>query len=216
MKFLNSLGPNPRMVRMFMLEKDIEIPTVEHDLMGGENRRPPYTEKNPGAQMPALELDDGTVIAETVAICEYLEELNPTPALIGANPEGRAETRMWVRRVELNITEHVYNGFRYAEGIEIFKDRMRCLPEAADGLKAKAQDGLKWLDGLIAGKQFICGERMTVADLILYCCLDFANGVGQPLDPELKNIGEWFERMNARPSAEASLDANAVAAGMRA
>lgn len=215
MKFLNSLGPNPRMVRMFMLEKHIEIPTVEHDLLGGENRRPPYAAKNPGAQMPALELDDGTVIGETVAICEYLDEIKPSHPLIGANAEERAEARMWIRRVELNITENVYNGFRYAEGIDIFKDRMRCLPEASAGLKAKAQDGIKWMDGLIAGKQYICGDRMTVADLILYCCLDFAKDVGQPLDPALKNIGTWFARMNARPSAEASLDANAVAAGMR-
>jgi glutathione S-transferase len=204
------------MVRMFMLEKDIEIPTSSLDLMAGENRQPPYTDKNPGAQMPALELDDGTVIGETVAICEYLEELNPNPPLIGTTAEERAETRMWQRRVELNITENIYNGFRYAEGIEIFKNRMRCLPEAAEGLKAKAQDSLKWLDELLDGKQFICGDRLTVPDLLLYCCLYLATGVGPPLDPGLKNINAWFARMNARPSAEASLDAGAVQAGMRA
>jgi glutathione S-transferase len=216
MKYLNSLGPNPRMVRMFMLEKDIDLPKIEFDLLAGENRRPPYTDKNPGGQTPALELDDGRVIGETVAICEFLEELPPNPPLIGSTAEERAETRMWIRRIELNITENVYNGFRYAEGLEMFKDRMRCLPEAADGLKAKAQDGLKWLDKLLAGKQFICGDRLTVADLVLYCCLDFAATVGQPLDPTVTNIKAWFERVNSRPSADASLHPSAAQANMRA
>lgn len=215
MKLLNSFGPNPRMVRMFMAEKGIELPKDTIDLMGGENRQPPYTDKNPGGQMPSLELDDGKVIAETVAICEYLEEKHPNPPLIGATPEERAETRMWTRRVELNITENIYNGFRYAEGIEIFKNRMRCLPEAADGLKAKARDGLEWLDKLLAGKSFICGDRLTVADLVLYCCTDFSKGVGQPIDPSLKNLSDWFARIDARPSAAASLDPASEKTGMR-
>ena len=89
MKLLNAMGPNPRMVRMFMIEKGIELETLEHDILGAENRRSPYTDKNPGGQMPALELDDGSVLAETVVICEYLEELHPTPALIGTPRSGR-------------------------------------------------------------------------------------------------------------------------------
>ena len=131
MQLLTSIGPNPRTVRMFLLEKGIELPQVQVDLMGAENRRPPYTERNPAGQLPALELDDGRVLAETVVICEYLEEIHPTPALIGSTPEERAETRMWQRRVELGITEHLYNAFRFAEGIELFRPRMRVLPEAA-------------------------------------------------------------------------------------
>ena len=215
MKLLNSLGPNPRMVRMFMAEKGITLPMVEHDLLGGENRRPPYTEKNPGGQIPALELDDGTVIAETVAICEYLEELNPEPALIGSTPEERAITRMWIRRVELNITENMYNGFRYAEGLGLFENRMRCLPEAAAGLKMKAQEGLVWLDSLMAGKQYVCGDRLTLADLILYCCVDFCGSVGQQRDPAVKNLNAWFDRMDARPSAQSTLAPNWKELGMR-
>ncbi len=215
MKLLNSVGPNPRMVRMFLAEKGLALPSDKLDLIGGENRRTPYTEKNPGGQMPALQLDNGAVIGETVAICEYLEEKHPNPPLIGSTAEERAETRMWTRRIELGITENIYNGFRYAEGLPLFKDRMRCLPEAADGLKAKARDALAWLDPLLAGKRFICGDRLTVADLVLYCCTDFAKGVGQPIDPSLKNVNEWFDRINSRPSAEASLDPDAVQAGMR-
>ncbi len=216
MRLYNSLGPNPRCVRMFMAEKGITLPTIELDILGGENRRPPYTEKNPGGQMPALELDDGRVLAETVAICEYLEEKYPTPALIGSTPEEKAEARMWQRRVELNITENLYNGFRFAEGLKMFQNRMHCLPEAAAGLKQIVQERLEWLDKLMDGKSFIVGERFTLADIILYVALDFGAGVGQKINPQLKNVTGWFERVNARPSATASLHEKAKAAGMRA
>lgn len=205
MKLLNSFGPNPRMVRMFLIEKGINIPMQEHDLLGGENRKPPYTDKNPAGQVPALELDNGTVISETVAMCEYLDEINPGKSLVGNNAEEKAISRMWQRRVELGITEYMYNGFRFAEGFELFKDRTHVIPEAAPGLKAGAKRNLKWLDGLIGGREFISGNQLRLVDLILYCCVDFAAGVGQPLDPELKNLNAWFQRMDARPSAKASL-----------
>ncbi len=215
MKLLDSFGPNPRMVRMFLSEKGLAIDSIDHDLMGAENRKPPYTEKNPGGQMPALELDDGTVIAETVVICDYLEELNPQPALIGATPEERAEARMWDRRVEQRITDNIYNGFRFAEGLGLFESRMRCLPEAAAGLKAAGQDGLAWLDQQLEGKQWICGDRFTIADMVLFCCLDFAAGTGQTVPADLKNVSAWFERVKARPSAAASLHPAAGEIGMQ-
>ena len=142
MKVLNSFGPNPRMLRMFLLEKNITIDFVEHDLMGAENRKEAYLAKNPGGQLPALELDNGDVIAETVVICDYLEELYPDPALIGKSAQERAEARMWNRRIEQKITDNIYAGFRYAEGFQLLENRMRCLPEAAGGLKASGQDGL--------------------------------------------------------------------------
>ncbi|MBW2280775.1 MAG: glutathione S-transferase family protein [Deltaproteobacteria bacterium] len=215
MKFYNSLGPNPRLVRMFMLEKGIEIPFEEVDLMAGANREPAYMEKNPTGQMPSLELDDGTVIAETVPICEYLEEIHPDPALIGSSPQERAETRMWTRRIELNITEPLANGFRYGEGLDIFKDRLHVIPQAADDLKAIARENLERLDGWLEGRDFVAGNRLTLADIVLYAITDFGPGVGQPLDPSLKRVGAWSERVGSRPSAEASLHPVAVAGGMR-
>ena len=215
MQLYNSFGPNPRATRMFLAEKGITLQMKDVDLMKAENRKPPYTDRNPGGQLPALELDNGQCIGETVAIWEYLEEKNPKPALIGSTPEERAETRMWQRRVELNITEYLYNGFRYAEGAPIFKDRMRILPEAAAGLKQKAQDGLKWLDDLLAGKEYIAGKRFTVADIILFAALDFGAGVGQKVDPSLKNLNAWFARVSERPSAKASLHPAAAQTGMR-
>ena len=215
MKLLNSFGPNPRAVRMFMIEKGIELPTDELDLLGGDNRATPYLNKNPGGQMPALELDDGTVFGETTTICEYLEEKHPNPALIGATAEERANTRQWIRRIELNITEHMYNGFRYAEGIDIFRDRLYVIPEAADGLKAKANDARKWLDGLIAGRDFIAGDQFSLPDIILYCCMDFCKDVGQALDSDKPNLAAWFKRVDGRPSATASLHPGAAEVKMR-
>lgn len=204
MKLYNSIGPNPRMVRMFLHEKGIEIPLEPVDLMGGENRRSPYTDKNPAGQLPALELDDGTVIAEITAICEYLEDIQPEPPLIGATPEERAETRMWARRVDLNIIEPLANGFRFAEGAPIFKDRIHIIPQAADDLKAIAQEKLAWLDGLMEGKKFLVGDRFTMADVLLFSFLDFGRTVGQPIDPGLPNVNSWFARVAERESATAS------------
>ena len=215
MRAYDSFGPNPRALRMFLLEKALTLPTIPVDLLVGENRQAPYTDRNPGGQVPALELDDGRVIGETVAIFEYLEDRHPTPPLIGRTPEEKAETRMWQRRVELNITEHLYNGFRYAEGLELFRPRMRVLPEAADGLKAIVRDKLAWLDALIRGRPFIAGERFTIADIILFVALDFGGSVGQPLDPTLEHVGAWRARVAARPSAAGSLHPMADAVGMR-
>jgi glutathione S-transferase len=200
---------------MFLAEKRLTLPTENVDLMGGENRRGTYLERNPGGQVPALELDDGRLLGETVAIFEYLEEKHPDPALIGRTAEERAETRMWQRRVELRITEHLYNGFRFAEGIELFRPRMRVVPEAAPGLKAIAGDGLAWLDGLMDGKPFIAGDRFTIADIILYCALDFGGSVGQPLDAKNVKLARWFERVGGRPSAQASLHPQSQAVGLR-
>ena len=216
MKLYNSLGPNPRLVRMFMTEKGISLPTVDVDIMAGENRRPPYNERNPSGELPSLELDDGTLLAETVAICEYLEELHPEPALIGATPEERARTRMWIRRVEYRITNPLTDGFRYAEGRKMFERRRHLIPQAADDLKAIAREGLAWLDRLMQGRTFVAGDRITLADVLLYVFLDFGAGVGQAVDPALGNIKTWLDRMASRPSAEASLHPVAKAGGMRA
>jgi glutathione S-transferase len=215
MEVIGSFGPNPRALRMFLAEKNMTIPTKELDILGGENRRAPYTDKNPGGQLPALVLDDGTVIAETVAIFEYLDETNPKPALVGSNPKERAEARMWQRRIEQRITENLYNGFRFAEGLQLFQNRMRCLPEAAAGLKQTAIDNLHWLDKLLAGKKFIAGDRLTMADIILYCALDFGASVGQAVPSDTPNVKAWFDRMNERPSAKSSLHPASAQTKMR-
>jgi glutathione S-transferase len=153
--------------------------------------------------MPCLELDDGTVIAEITAICEYLDEIGTGRSLLGANAQERAVTRMWTRRIDLNICETMANGFRFAEGLAIFKDRITTIPAAAEGLKQIAREKLAWLDGLMGGRPFIAGNDVTLADVLLYCFLAFGKQVGQPYDPKLANLLAWYERMADRPSAKA-------------
>ena len=204
MKLYTSIGPNPRVVRMFMAEKGIDIPLEQVDLLKGENRQGPHLSRNPAGQTPALELDDGSYLTEITAICEYFEEKHPTPPLIGSTPEERAKTRMWARRIDINIVEPMTNGFRFSEGLPLFQSRVKCIPHAADDLKAIAQDKLAWLDGLIAGRQFIAGDKLTLADILLFCFLEFGASVGQPLVTSNKNVLALIERLRERPSAAAS------------
>jgi glutathione S-transferase len=203
MKLYNSVGPNPHVVRMFMAEKGISIPTETVNLMAGENRQDAHLKRNPHGQMPCLELDNGQFLSEIIPICEYLEDKNPKPALIGSNAEEKAETRMWTRRIDLNICEPMANGFRFSQGLPLFQSRIVTVPEAADGLKKIAQDRIKWLDGQMAGKEFVCGKRFTLADVLLYCFIEFGGAVGQPLNPEFKNLQAWFNRVKERPSVKA-------------
>ena len=201
MKLYNSIGPNPFMVRMFIAEKGLDIPKEDVDIMAGVNRQSDFLKVNPAGQCPALVTDGGDIISEVTVIAEYLEELHPTPALIGSTAEERGETRMWTRRIDLGICEPMANGFRFGEGLKLFESRIRCLPEASDGLKAMAQDGLGWLDGQMEGKTWVCGDRFSMADIHLYAWINFFTGAGQPLNPDHKNIAAWFERAKARPSA---------------
>jgi glutathione S-transferase len=203
MKLYQSIGPNPRVVKIFIAEKGLDVPRVEVDLMKGENRQPPHVARNPSGQTPCLELDGGRYISEITAICEYLEEKHPSPPLIGATAEERAETRMWTRRVDLKICEPMANGFRFSEGLGLFKDRLLCVPENAPGLKAMAKDGETWLDGQLKGP-WICGDRFTLADILLFAFIEFGGTVGQPLDPSFKKLSEWFERVKARPAVAAA------------
>ena len=204
MKLYDSVGPNPRIVRMFMAEKGIEMPKQTVDLRKGENREADHLKRNPHGQMPTLELDDGHYLSEITAICEYLEEKNPKPAMIGETPEQRAECRMWTRRVDLNIAEPLANGYRFGEALKFFQNRILCAPEASPGLKMIAADRLQWLDGQMAdGRDYLCGKRFTLADILLYCWLDFGGQVGQPLDTANTNIVAWMARVAERPSVKA-------------
>jgi len=204
MKLYTSIGPNPRVVRLFLAEKGVELPMEVVDLRAGENRQPGHVARNPAGQTPTLELDNGFMLSEILPICEYLEEKYPTPVLIGATPEERANVRMWARRIDLSIIEPLTNGFRFAEGLPMFKDRVHCIPAAADDLKKIAKDKLAWLDGLIAGRDYIAGPTLSLADILLYAFIEFGAMVGQPLDPANKNLTAWFARVGARPSVTAS------------
>ena len=200
MKLYTGMGPNPRVVTLFISEISANVELQEVDLIAGENREEAHLSRNPAGQLPLLELDDGSHVAEITAICEYLDEKTGGPSLIGSTPEERAETRMWTRRIDLNILEPLTSGFRYSEGLPLFQNRMHCIPQAADDLKAIAQERLAWLDGLMDGKEYICGDRFSLADILLFAFLEFGCGVGQPLDAKCERLQAWYARIAARPS----------------
>lgn len=203
-RLFDSFGMNPRMVRFYLSEKGIDVPRHEIDILGAENRRGDYLAVNPAGQLPALELSDGTFIAETAAIIEYLEELHLEPPLIGSTPKERAVTRMWWRRVEIGICRPMVLAFYYGEAIDIFKPRFKCYPEQADAQKEIARSGMRWLDGAM-NEPWLAGDRFTVADICLYSYIDQLCDVGQPVPLELGRLNAWFERVGERPGAESSI-----------
>jgi len=204
MKLYSSIGPNPRIVRMFLVEKDLALPIVQVDILSAENRREPYLSLNPAGATPLLQLDDGTALAETTAICEYLEELQPAPSLLGTTPRQRALTRMWTRRVDLAIVQPMTAGFRGAEGLPMFRERVHCLPQAADDLKATAREGFAWLEAQLGDRPFVAGDAMSLADIVLFCFVEFGALVGQGPDTAHRRLHGWRERIAMRDSARST------------
>jgi len=204
MKLYQSLGPNPRVVLMYLAETNVQVDRRFVDIMAAENRQPDFCSKSPLGHTPVLELEDGSCIAESVAICEYLDETLGRNALLGATPEERAQTRMLVRIVDQLVVVPMTAGFRGAEGLPMFQSRLLCLPDAAADLKRLAADGLAQVDRILGAGQWLAGDRFSLADILLYSFVEFGAMVGQPLDPALTNLAAWRDRVAARPSAAAS------------
>ena len=204
MKLFDSVGPNPRVVRIAMAEQGVSPEVVTVDIMKGENRQPAYLAMVPSGGTPALQLDDGTVLSEITAIVEYLDEQPGVTRMVGNTPEERAETRMWARRIDLYILEPMANAFRASEGRPMFASRMTLVsPEAAVELKAIAQEKLLWLDTQLQGRSFVCGDRYSMADILLLAFVEFGASVGQPMPAAATWLPEWHKRAAARPSAAA-------------
>jgi glutathione S-transferase len=197
----STIAPNPRRVRIFAAEKGIDLPLEQVDLQGGANRKEPFLSKNPMGGLPVLELDDGRCLSESLVICEYLEDLHPDPALIGSTPDERAFARMWERRMEIEVMYPMLSAFRH--GSAFFKGRITQVPEMVEPSRAAAAKRLAWVDGLLSSQEYVAGDRFTIADITLFCTIDFAGMVGEKYDPALKNLAAWHERMRARPSATA-------------
>ena len=203
MRLFDSIGPNPHVVRMAAAEKGLALDRVTIDIRAGVNRSSDYITKVPAGGTPALELDDGRIISEITVIAEYLEELQPAPALIGVTAEERAETRKWVRIIDLGYCEVMANGFRATQGRPMFESRFPVMSQSGgEELKAIAAKKLLWLDGLMTG-DFVCGDRFTLADILLFCFVQFGATVGQPLPAGAVWLPAWRDRIAARPSASA-------------
>ena len=202
MKLYDSkFAPNPRRVRIFLAEKGIEVPTEQVDLARGETRKAPYLAKNSLGGLPALELDDGTVIAESVAICRYFEEIQPKPPLFGTDAKDRALVEMWQRRMELELFRHVTGCFQHTH--DFFKGRIEQVAAFGELSRKAARARLAWLDGDLGGRSFIAGERYTIADITALCAIDFGRVVDIRIAPEQANLLRWYESVSSRPSAKA-------------
>jgi glutathione S-transferase len=202
MKLYDSkLAPNPRRVRIFLAEKGIEVPTVQVDITKGESRKPPYIEKNPLGGLPMLELDDGTCIAETVAICRYFEATQPDPPLLGTTAADQGVVEMWQRRMELELFRNITGCFQNTH--DFFKGRIEQVPAYGEVCRKAARARLAWLDGEMAQRPFIAGPRYTIADITALCAIDFGRVVEIRIADDQKNLARWYESASSRPSAKA-------------
>lgn len=192
-------GPSAQTVLMFLAEKHMDIAVQELDVLRREHLNPPYDTMNPGGQIPFLQLGDDFVLAESLAICDYLEELQPKPSLLGETARERAETRMWCRRIDLRIMEPAIQGFKATAGREFFKDRYYLVVSGAKELKALSEKNLAWLDQQLSDQDYICANRFSLADIQLYCFLAFNGGP----NPQLDNIQRWYDTVSRRDSSAA-------------
>jgi glutathione S-transferase len=199
MKLYNGPAPNPRRVRIFIAEKGIELPQVDLNLREGQSHTPEFRRLNSLGQVPVLVLDDGTAIAESVAICRYLEELHPNPSLFGTDPVSRARIEMWNRRMEIEILTTC--GSVAVHTLDFFKDRVYQVPDYAKAQRAVMPEKWAWLDRELAdGRPFIAGDSFSVADITGMTASMLAQFVDLPIPASLSNLRRWDERMRARPS----------------
>jgi glutathione S-transferase len=202
MKIYNSsTAPNPRRVRIFLAEKGIAVPYEEVDIGKAVNRGTEFRKKNPLAGVPVLELDDGTCISESVAICRYFEELRPNPALLGVDAKSRAIVDMWNRRMEFAVLQPIADAFRQRH--EFFKGRIRQVLEYAEAQRLNAEDGLAWLNEELANRPFIAGDTFSIADITAMVGIDFGRVSKIAIKPEQKHLARWHTEVSSRPSAKA-------------
>ena len=202
MKLYSSLGPNPRLVRMFLIEKGIEVERVHLDIISGENRSAAFAETNILQTLPVLELDDGTRLTESWPICEYLEEQQPEPSLIGRTALERAEVRRWVRWFDQDVVVPMTMGLRGGGGRPMFEPRMTVVsPGASDEMTALANEKYLWLDGQLGSRDHLALGRFTLADLIVFCFIQFGFTVGWKLPDGTPNLARLVEQTGQRASA---------------
>ena len=197
-------APNPRRVRWFMAEKSVEdIEIIEVDIFGGAHRAPDYLAKAGLPNVPALELDDGTTITESVAICRYLESIYPEPNLFGRSPQEIAVIEMWTRRAEMLLSTPLMMSVRHSHPAMAGLDTQ--VPEVAAANRSAAERALKVFDRRLGESAFIAAERITMADILAFTGLDFARMVKFAVPEEFTNVVRWAEAMRGRPAAKAGV-----------
>jgi glutathione S-transferase len=195
-------APNPRRVRIFLAEKGIEVPLVPIDMGAMGHRSPEVASRNPLRRLPVLELDDGTIITESVAICRYFEEVQPEPPLFGTGPVGKARVEMWQRRMELNFLGAVANAFRHLH--PAMKEwEVPQIAEWGEANKPKVLDFLAFLDEELADRAFIAGDAFSIADITGMIGIDFMKPARIAVPEECTNVRRWYAAVASRPSAGA-------------
>ncbi len=195
-------APNPRRVRVFLAEKGIEVPLVPVDMGAMGHKGEEVARRNPLQRLPVLELDDGTILTESIAICRYFEELHPEPALFGRGALGRAQVEMWQRRMELNMLSCVAQAFRHIH--PAMKEwEIPQIPEWGEANKPKVLEFLSILDGELADREFAAGEEFSIADITGLIAVDFMKPARITVPEELTNVVRWYQAISARPSAKA-------------
>lgn len=203
MKLYNSnLAPNARRVRIFLAEKGVAIPRVDIDLAKMEHKTPEYSARNPFLRVPALELDDGTVICESIAICRYIEELHPEPNLFGAGARERALIEMWQRRLELHLFFPIAQAFRHSHPHMAEMEKPQVAEWAAVN-RPRALEAMAIIDEALGDRSYIAGDRFTVADITGLVALDFVKPARIVIPPEFERLNRWRAALAARPSAAA-------------
>jgi glutathione S-transferase len=196
-------APNPRRVRIFLAEKGIaDIEFQEVDLMKGDLRTPDYTARNPMQRVPLLVLDDGTNIAETVAICRYFEEVQPEPPLFGTGARGKAIVEMWNRRMELHLLAHVAGAFRHLHPAMAHLEVPQ-IKEWGEANKPKALETLGVLDRQLQTSRFVAGSAYSIADITALCAIDFMRPARIQRPAGLAALDRWYNEVSSRPSAQA-------------
>ena len=200
MKLYDTKGaPNARRVRMFLAEKGIEVDIIPMDLLKGDNLSAEFKAKNPFAKVPVLELDDGTIISESVAICNYFENTQPQPSLMGDSPLQKAQVEMWQRRVEFAFFLPVGMAFQHTTGY--FKDRMTPCSEWGQDCKKSAYGFMKLVNQHLENNQYLLGDYFSIADVTMVCALDFARVVDIRPNEKHPNLIRWHELVLSRKSS---------------
>ena len=194
-------GMHPRRVRIFIAEKGISIERREVDAAGGANATPDFLRLNPLGKLPVLELDDGSCIAESLAICRYLEALYPQPPLMGQTPQASAHTEMWTLRMDHELSQPIALAFVHSS--DFYRGRVEQVPEVANWARGRALQTMAWLDGELAERSHIAGDDYTLADIVAQCACVLGKAVGLRIPPDMTHLSRWFTQVSARPTARA-------------
>ncbi|MFM7972448.1 MAG: glutathione S-transferase family protein [Betaproteobacteria bacterium] len=194
-------GMHTRRVRIFLAEKGVSIERREVDAAGKANATPEFLSLNPLGKLPVLELDDGSAIAESLAICRYLEALYPNPALMGRTPEEAARIEMWTIRMENELSRMIGDVFRHSS--DFYRGRIEQVPEVASWARGRALHAMGWLDLELAGRRHMAGEDYSMADIVAQCALVLGKAVGLRVSPDMPHLSRWFAEVTARPTARA-------------